>query len=181
MAEARLALHDLLGVTDGDVPVLRDLFCEAVSSLGMDGSRLFDRMEEGASLGEALALPTGVAALLYAHAYQWFSVGRVDRAEPLFHALCVLDGTVADHWVGQGICLRMRQQWAVAERALNTAAGLRPDWDVPYFHLMELYIRLQDWPRAKSALAAFEARAGDATPEPMRHEARRFSVALASK
>lgn len=156
-----------------------DLFVDMMGRFGVHGREIFERMREGAPLGRALEAPEGAAEVLYSRAHQWFSVGRLEKAESLFRALCVIAGDVADHWVGYGICLKLRGLLPEAEQAFLTGATLRPDWAIPHFHLLEIFVRSDDWIRARQALTAFDNRKEDATPEPVMKEAERFRAAIA--
>ena len=60
----------------------------------------------GKTIGQAIGLPPRATDLIYAQAYAQFNAGHPRRAQPLFAALCVLDGKIADHWLGLGVCLR---------------------------------------------------------------------------
>jgi tetratricopeptide (TPR) repeat protein len=167
-----------LGIGEAELDVVGQLFVEAASDMGVDGLKIFARLKKGEPLGRALSIPPGVAELLYARAHQWFLVGRPDAAEPLFRTLCVIDGGTADYWVGYGICLRGRQAWSEAIIAFETATRLRPEWEVPHFHALELFMRRETWARAADELAAFEANAGPETPTVMTTDAARFRTAL---
>jgi hypothetical protein len=171
-------LAHALGLTDDEIPLLEALFVESASKLGVDGNRVFEHLKRGRPLGSALEIPAGVIELLYARAHKWFAVGRVDAAEPLFRALCVLDGGSADYWVGYGVCLKERSAFDEAVVTLETAARLRPEWAVPQFHALELFMRREEWERAAAALAAFTAKTDAQTPTALIAEAERFRVAL---
>jgi len=173
-------LADAFGLTVDDMAMLEALFVESASNLGVDGQRVFERIKRGESLGGALAIPSGVIELLYARAHKWFAVGRPDVAEGLFRALCVLDGNCADYWVGYGICLRQRSAFDEAVIALETASRLKPDWAIPRFHALELFMRREAWERATAALAEFDtrARAEPALPPVIIAQVERFRTAL---
>src|SRR5262249_2743630 len=134
---------------------------------------------QGESLGRALALPKGLGDLLYARAYRWFSVGRADRAEPLFRALCILDEGTPDYWVGYGVCLRVRGNLEQAALAFETAARMRPDWAVPHFHATELAVHQDRLAAAEQSLASYDRLATDDLPEAIRSEIVRLRSAIA--
>lgn len=173
------ALGRALGLSQSETVAMGDLFVEVLGRFGLQGRPIFERMSQGQPLAQALEVPQGTADVLYARAHQWFSVGRRDKAESLFRALCVISGDVADHWLGYGICLKMRGLLPEAEQAFTTGAALRPDWAIPYFHLAEIFIRSGEWQRAQQAMAAFDNRLDEATPEPVIAEAERFRIAIA--
>lgn len=125
---------------------------------------------------EGLGLPRGSSEVLYARATQWFAVGRPDRAEPLFRMLCLLEGSVADHWVGHGVCLHLAEQTAAAGLAFRTAQTLRPEWAVPYFHLAAVAVRDRRWAEARTWLGRFRGAVDASVPETMQREAARLEV-----
>ncbi|KAB0676864.1 hypothetical protein [Aureimonas leprariae] len=173
-------LGSLFGLDADEAAVLADLVREGASAGGLDGARLAAALDEGRPLGAALGLPPALSEILYARAHRWFEAGRPERAEPLFRALCTLDGTVADYWIGLGICLRLAERLDLAELAFATAIRLQPDWPLPLFHLAELLARCGRLAEARDALARFErlsAAAGDATLKP---EAERLAAVLAA-
>jgi hypothetical protein len=178
---AQSPLGRMLGLSEDEVTALGTVFVQATRVMGIEGGAIFERLRKGDSLGRALKLPRGTTDLLYARAHRWFSIGRYDRAEPLFRALCVLGERVADHWVGFGVCLRLRDNLPEAGVAFQTAAGLRPDWAVPHFHALELAMRRGDWAAATQCLSAYDQRASDALPEPIRREAERLRAVLAHR
>ena len=158
---------------------LLEAFCKrALAEAGIDGGAFLRRLKDGQGFGSALGLSEDVIELIYARAHRWFAIGRYERAEPLFRALCVADGRVADFWVGLGVCARLRDDLKSAEIAFRTADRLRPDWAVCAFHLCELSLRAQDFTAAAQHLARFTELADDTIPEAMRAEARRLEAAL---
>ncbi len=103
------ALARSLGMTEGEVDVVGEVVGAQLTAMGLDGDAVFARIRAGEPLGKALGFPKGTADLLYFRAYNFLQVGRSDKAEPLFRALCILDGREADYWVGYGLCLRERK------------------------------------------------------------------------
>jgi tetratricopeptide (TPR) repeat protein len=174
-ASAIGAMFDLSGP---DAALLEEACGAALVDIGIDGREFFARLNEGASLGAALGLSPAIEEQLYERAHRWFSVGRPERAEPLFRALCVASGADADYWVGLGVCLRLRDDAAGAALAFATAARLRPDWAVPAFHAAELALRAGDVEGAAAHLGRFGRLAGGETPDRMKAEARKLAQAV---
>jgi tetratricopeptide (TPR) repeat protein len=171
----------LFGLTGTDADLLEQTCGEALGAAGVDASRLFDRLRQGQSLGVALGLPRDVTELIYARAHRWFVAGRPDRAEPLFRALCAADGGTADYWVGLGVCLRLRGDYAGASLAFSMATDLRPDWAVPAFHAAELALQRRDRISAEAELGRFRRLSDAATPERMKDEISRMEQALSAQ
>lgn len=138
---------------------------------------IVERVNAGAPAYEALGLPREAIAELYRRAFAAFNAGHTARAEELFRALCTLAGNVADHWVGYGICLRMREARGLARDAFLVARAVRPEWGVPHFHLAEIFLAEGDDARAAEALAAAEADAANLPPT-MVGELARYRIAL---
>lgn len=167
-----------LGLDPTETALLKQMLGELVAPLGIDGGQVVDGLSEGKPLADVLGLPAGLTEVLYARAYNWFTAGRHDRAEALFRILCVLDSSVADFWVGHGICLAERKELTEAVLAFATAAALRPDWAVPHFHAAQLAIAKERWRVARDHLVAFAGRDLSGLPKVMRHEASRQLEAL---
>lgn len=164
-------------------PLLEEVCHAFLKRKGVEAKGFFERLRAGESLGAALGIPPEILEVVYARAHRWFSVGKPDRAEPLFRALCIADGRVADYWVGLGVCLRMRKDWDSASLAFTVASSLRPDWAVPVFHACELALASGDIPAAGRQMKRLEAllsaeRAQVALPEAMLAETRRMARAL---
>ncbi|WP_378940815.1 hypothetical protein [Mesorhizobium sp. ANAO-SY3R2] len=166
------------GLKGQDALMMVALCSGLLQEVGISGDQFLARLEQGDDVGAALGLPSELTEFLYARAHRWFMVDRVDRAEPLFRALCVLDGQSADYWIGLGICLRLRGSLDAAALAFSTAARLRPHWAVPAFHAAELAIQTGDYGGARGYLARFHEAPDQDIPERMRQEAARMAVAL---
>jgi tetratricopeptide (TPR) repeat protein len=177
-APASSPLGRMLGLNEEEVGALGAIFAEAARAMGIDGGPIFERLKAGQSLGRALGMPKGTGDLLYARAHRWFSVGRIDKAEPLFRALCILDEGSANHWVGYGVCLRLRGSLNEADLAFQTAAKLRADWAVPHFHALELAVHRGDWERAAQHLALYDERVTADTADAIKAEAARLRTAI---
>ncbi len=176
-ATAPGALAAMFGLDAIEHKALGRLFEETMRALGLDGARVFARLDAGQTLREALDLPPGTVDLLYARAHQWFSVGRTDKALALFRTLCAL-APDADHWVGYGVCLGLTGAEREAAAAFEAAAQLRPDWAVPHFHLTGLALRVGAVEAAAQAMARFDATLDDGVPDDIRAEQERLRVAL---
>ncbi|WP_181705333.1 hypothetical protein [Chthonobacter rhizosphaerae] len=172
------ALLAAYGLTDRDFVLFERLFTATLAPSGLDGGDILDALARGHTPREALGLPAGIIDVVYARAHQWFTVGRADRAEPLFRALCVLAVGEADHWLGLGICMRLRGDLAGAETSFSAAARLRPGWAIPQFHAAELYMRQGRRTDAARALEAFRMLRDDTTPQPIVLQAARYATAL---
>ncbi|MGI6246730.1 MAG: hypothetical protein ACOYJQ_13300 [Pseudochelatococcus sp.] len=170
-----------LGIGSEEEAVVGAAFRDMMAALGINGAPVFERLAAGQNLAQALSVPAGVVEALYARAHNWFSQGRIDRAEPLFRALCLLESRSADYWVGYGVCLRMKGQPENALRAFEAAAMLRPEWEIPHFHALELTVALKQWAQAGLCLAAYDARASAQTPPAIIRDAKRLRMALEAR
>jgi tetratricopeptide (TPR) repeat protein len=170
-----------LGVAVEELPAVGALFSAVMARAGVNGDRIFAGLSEGKSMREALAVPEEAVPVIYARAHSWFSIGRVDKALVLFRGLCALAPDVADHWVGLGVCFKSLDRFEESARALESAAVRRPDWALPYLHLVEVHLRAGDRTGAAAALAAFDARPHDHIPALLKQEVERFRAALAAR
>jgi len=178
VAPERNGIEVMFDLSRADAELLEEFCRRLLRQAGIDGEQFLRRLQAGESMGAALGLPPGITELLYSRACRWFGIGRADRAEPLFRALCIADGQVGDYWVGLGICLRIREDLDGARLAFATAARMRPGWAVPAFHACELAIRSGDLGAAAEEIARFHAAADDTIPERMRSEIERMRKAL---
>ncbi|MGV8938747.1 MAG: hypothetical protein ACOH2J_16635 [Allorhizobium sp.] len=168
----------LFGLEPHETGLLVDMIETSFASRGLDAHRLVEGLRSGKSIGSALGVPPGLADTLYERAHRWFSAGRPERAEPLFRALCTLDGTVADYWIGHGVCLRAAGRLALAEIAFAMAARLRPGWALPYFHLSEVLASQRRLDAARQTLALFYELRDDTIPAVVVEEAMRLRDVL---
>lgn len=138
---------------------------------------LVKAVDRGTSLATFLGLSPGLLEALYGRAFAFFDAGHVDRAEATFRTLCVLDGQRADHWMGLGICARLREDLDSAMVAFSTASNLRSEWAVPHFHRFEIHMRRSQTDAALAVLPRIEAHLDDLTPQ-MRQDIALFRTAL---
>lgn len=170
----------LFGLDNQDADVLAEMIETSLTSRGLEGQRFVDGLRAGKSLGAALGLSPALADTLYERAHRWFAAGRPERAEPLFRALCTLDGTVADYWIGHGVCLRAAGRLPLAEIAFAAAARLRPNWALPYFHLSEVLASQRRLDAARQALEMFFQMRDETVPPIVVEEASRLRDVLSS-
>ncbi|MGV6872539.1 hypothetical protein ACUSIJ_07580 [Pseudochelatococcus sp. B33] len=178
---------------DEDMAAVRRIFRDVTAAFGIDGAPVFERLAAGQSVAQALSVSPAVVDVLYARAHGWSSLGRVDRAQTLFRALCLLDERNADYWVGYGVCLRMAplpdsasrseraRQYDSARKAFEAAALLRPDWAIPHFHALELSLFLRRWDQARACLVAYEERMTPEIPLSIVQEAQRLRAILETR
>ncbi len=167
-----------LGLDADDFDLLEELFIEAMAAKNLSGERIFAALNNGASFGKALGISDDTIEFLYARAHRWVAIGQHERAEPIFRALCLIDDSSADFWVGVGLCLRARTAWNEALDAFRTASEKRPQWAIPHFHALDLCVRGKDWEQAAIELAAFEEKSDSATHSAIVAEVEKFKKAL---
>lgn len=167
-------LQRLFGLGPEDIAVLQSLF-DALGGRAFGG--LAQALDAGTPPAAALGLSPQLIENLYARAFALFDAGHVDRSEALFRTLCTLDGKRADHWMGLGICARVREDFSSAMVAFSTASSLREDWAVPLFHLLEAHMRRGEFEAAAALLPRVEAGIEQLTP-PIQDETARFKLAL---
>lgn len=177
-AVARTPLKDVLDTDEEGLKLIGEIVEVLTRNMGLDGKGVFEKVAAGQSFTEALAVPPEALELLYSRAHQSFAIGRIDQAEQLFRSLCVLDGTRVDFLLGYGICLRVRDDLKAASALFETVALMRPEWAVPYYHLLELNIGKEDWAGARQALASYDARSDDNIDEAMVSEVERLRKAV---
>ncbi|MDO1583210.1 hypothetical protein [Rhizobium oryzicola] len=155
-------LAALFGLERREAETFGEVVEVGLAARGLDGTVFMEELKAGKPVGAALGLPDALADAVYDRACRWFSAGRPERAEPLFRALCTLDGRVADFWVAYGVSLRACGRLSFAEIAFAVAARLRPNWALPYFHLADVFAVQHRLDAARTTLDVF-FRLNDAT------------------
>jgi Flp pilus assembly protein TadD len=173
-------LGQAYGLDDAALDLLGEAFAQIGAKAGLDGAAIFARLRAGQSLAAAMSLSPHTVGALYARAHQWFSIGRIEKAAPLFRALVTLDPQGPEYWIGHGACLRHGGRLVEAQAAFAAAALLRPNWGLPYFHLLGLAIHRGDRAAARELLAAFDAAADTQLPKEIVAEAARIRSVLAT-
>ncbi|MGJ0508142.1 MAG: hypothetical protein ACR652_13655 [Methylocystis sp.] len=171
-------LERIFGLDASGVAALGEMFARISGEVGLNGSRILERLKEGQPLGDAFALPRPITEEVYARARQWLQLGHIEKAAPLFRALVAIDPKDADFWIGNGVCLRDGGRLMEARLAFKTAAMLRPNWGLPHFHLSSLALCVGDRESARRALAAFRASVDPNLPREICREAERLAGAL---
>lgn len=136
--------------------------------LGGDGTidyqTIRSRFEQSGSIGVALGMNQDQIDVLYARAFHLLRGGKADRACSIFAFLCALDDAVTDHWLGYGICLRMRGEIGSALVCFDTAAKLAALSSAPLLHKLELLVREERWDDAQKTLIELDRR-GQENPQ----------------
>lgn len=145
------------GMSKEDLDACEYILGELSETLGFDAKSAFERMRRGESLTQALGLPAQTSDAMYAQAISQFNAGNTNVALQLFRALTVLAPNTRDHWLGLGICARIKDQSDLARIALQTATSLSPDTPAPLFHLCELFCHMSEWANAGEYLIKFDA------------------------
>ncbi len=157
------------GLDDQEADVLRDLIARFSEENGQDFLSVFERIEAGQSLAQALDLSPGVSDLLYAQAHARFNAGDHDRALSLFQTLVLLAPDRRDHWLGLGIVMRVMGRLDTARLAFEAAEKLDTEGAVARYHLAETLLHLQRKAQARRAIEAALA----APDSPGKHLVRR--------
>ena len=144
------------------MPTMSDIGPAANGELDFQTIRL--RFEQSGSLCHALGFDQAMIDSLYAWAFHLLRGGKPDRACGIFALLCALEATVADHWLGYGICLRFRGETRSALFAFEIASDLARRSSAPLLHTLELLVREGRWDEAREALCELDRR-GKENPE----------------
>lgn len=169
------------GLSAQDTDTLEQVLGTVMTGMGLDGPAIARAMRRGERLVDALNLPPQTVEALYARAHATFIAGQHADAEKLFRTLTLFDGRVVDHWLGLGICMRMRDEMKLAREAFEIASAVAPDSPVPHFHLLEICMVLGDLPAARAARAAIDKREGAGLTREMKLEISRLDGALSAR
>ncbi len=152
--DAPLPLTRRFGLDEQEADILRDLIARFSEENGQDFLSVFERIESGQSLAQALDLSPGVSDLLYAQAHARFNAGDHDRALTLFQTLVLLAPDKRDHWLGLGIVLRVMGRLDTARLAFEAAEKLDTEGAVARYHLAETLLHLRRKDEARRAIDA---------------------------
>ncbi len=149
------ASYDAFGLGAGAMTLATRLFAQSTKGLGIDGAKVFRSFVETGSLKQALNVSDAAVDALYARAHQQFAIGQIRNAEEIFRALCALDGSKSDYWLGLGICTRIRGEVRAALSAFETGLRVSPENAAAYFHVLEVHMRSENWDGAIEAYKGY--------------------------
>lgn len=110
------------------------------------------QIQEGATVKEALGLTDENLEQVYAVAYTRYQQGAYQDAAALFRYLVSLDPNTYKFVLGLAAAHHKLHQYQPAANLYVLASLRAPSDPVPYFHVADCYIRLEDTEMARSAL-----------------------------
>lgn len=128
-----------------EIVELFDLFA---ASLGFTGRSILEGLASGEPLAAVVDIPDELLELLYYRAHLWGKVGDFQRAEQIFHVLCMANSRDPDYWAGFGLCLTRRGAWDRALEAYERALTLKPDWGTMHVYCLQSCVHMKAWERA---------------------------------
>lgn len=133
-------------VTDQSVP--------STSTQTETAKLLCEAIVKGATLKDIQGVPDSVMEGIYAHAYNFYQIGRLDDAEVCFRFLCLYDTYKSDYVMGLAATLQQQKQYHQAIDAYELTFALAKNNYRPKFHIGQCYLFLKDKERAREYFSA---------------------------
>lgn len=131
---------------------------EAVKSAVQKATR------KGGSPKDALGLTDAMIEGIYGQAYRLYNTGKYKEAGQIFRLLLMINAAEPKYSLGLAACFHMKKEFENAISAYTTCSFMDPESPIPYYHLADCYIQLEDIPSAIVALQTAVEKSG-AKPE----------------
>ncbi len=102
---------------------------------------------------EVIGLNDAMVEGIYGQAYRLYNTGKYKDAIQLFRLLITLNPTEAKYSMGIAACFHMLKEYENAIGAYTLCGAIDPDNPIPYYHVSDCYIKMED---KRSALIALE-------------------------
>lgn len=130
----------------------RELIQEAVSQLGdiseqdrkMHEETLVKIFEEGMLPSEAFGFTKEFMEALYSFGYRLYNTGKYKDAAVMFFFLVKLDPTDARMAFGLGAANHMLKEYRKAIDGYMLSYYLQNDYPIPFYHMCDCYLQLND-------------------------------------
>lgn len=91
---------------------------------------------------------------IYATAYNFYTHGKLDRANEIFSALCQMDPYQSKYWMGLGATRQMEKKYEKAIEAYGLATLMDAKNPLPAFYAAHCFMKLENFDGAIKALEA---------------------------
>lgn len=144
---------------------------ESTSTAEQTADLLWEAIVSGATLKEIQGVPDSVMDSIYAHAYKFYQMGRLDDAEVFFNFLHFYDSGNANYMMGLAATYQQKKQYAEAIDAYELTLALAKDNFRPMLHIAQCYLSLKDKQQARKS---FEAILESDAPAPLKAQAQAY-------
>jgi type III secretion system low calcium response chaperone LcrH/SycD len=131
-----------------------DKFASTESAVSATTNMLLNSMISGDTLKEMQGVSDHVMEGVYAHAYEFYQLGRLDDAEVFFRFLSLYNQYNADYRFGLGATLQQKKQYQNAVDAYALAFSLSKEDYRPLLHTGQCYLLMK---KAKEAHDCFNS------------------------
>lgn len=134
--------------------------------LGNDNTAIIDDLLKkfvgsGSTPKDILGISDEKSESIYANAYLLYNTGKYGDAIHLFRLLIMMDPSEIKYILGLSACFHMQKEYRKAVDTYSLCAAMDTESPIPYFHLSDCFLQLQDKPSALIALEMAVQRAGD--------------------
>lgn len=105
---------------------------------------LYKILEEGKDPKEAMGLTPELLECVYGHAFRLFNSGNYEQAGALFAYLSLTDGTDPRYFMGLAASYHMQKKYREAIDAYMNAFYLSPTDPLPFYHMADCCIKLNE-------------------------------------
>jgi len=115
---------------------------------------LWEAVISGATLKEIQGVPDSVMESIYAHAYKFYQIGRLDDAETFFRFLTLYDAYHSDYLMGLAATLQQKKQYQSAIDSYQLARALAKEDYRPLLYTGQCYLFLKNKEQARASFTS---------------------------
>lgn len=113
-----------------------------------------DFYEKGIPIYQSIGLNDDFMKFLYSTAYQMYQSGKFNEAIANFQVLSTFDPTEPKYALGMALCYKEMKKYPHAIEELLQCTSINPEDPIPYWHLYECFVEINEPWGAGSALGA---------------------------
>lgn len=151
----------------------RELLREMIAKLTPDLSEkdkakqeelLHEVVDEGKLLKDALNVSDQTIEYLYSQAYRLYKIGKFKEASRYFHILYLLNGLDLRFSMGIAASHHMQKEYQRAVEWYLVCAALDEDSPLPYYHISDCFLKMNEKLSALISLKMMQVRLKDDNP-----------------
>jgi type III secretion system low calcium response chaperone LcrH/SycD len=118
-------------------------------------------LEHGIKPKDVMGLNDALVEGIYGQAFRLYNTGKYKDAIQLFRLLIMLNSSEPKYTMGLAACFHMLKEYENATGAYTLCGTLDPGNPIPYYHVSDCYIKMEDKRSALIALECALKRVGD--------------------
>ncbi|KAF3362291.1 Type III secretion specific chlamydia chaperone 2 [Chlamydiales bacterium STE3] len=122
---------------------------------------LSEVVDEGKLLKDVLNVSDDTIEYLYSQAYRLYKTGKYKDSSRYFHILYMLNGLDLRFTMGIAACHHMQKEYQKAVEWYFVCAALDENSPLPYYHISDCFLKMEENLSALIALKMLEARITD--------------------